>query len=177
MAGAGDIVLTRSRPRDARLAFAGGQVEAQASLRHVVLPDQVLQLVVDAQSRLAQVDRVDRVGRHGNRNPRAGDDGFFGRSADQLFEVRADGNARPGTELNAVAADGAQRSFGIGLRIGAVDDLGIDARPDGIEHVAAGQVDRGGAVEVQIDVGPMGGNDRMHDLHHVATREVMRFQP
>ena len=46
------------------------------------------------------------------------------------------------------------------VRVGAVDHFGIDAGLHGFEHVAAGQVDGGGAVEVQVDVGPMRGDDR-----------------
>ena len=41
--------------------------------------------------------------------------------------------------------------------VGAVDDLGIDARLHGVEDVAAGEVDGAGPVEVEVDVGALGG--------------------
>ena len=53
-----------------------------------------------------------------------------------------------------------ERGLAARVGVGAVDHLGIDAGLDGVEHVAAGQVDGGGAVEIQVDVGPMGGDDR-----------------
>ena len=43
--------------------------------------------------------------------------------------------------------------------IGAVDHFRIHAGLHGVEHVAAGQVDGGRAVEVEVDVGPLGGDD------------------
>ena len=46
----------------------------------------------------------------------------------------------------------------------------------GIEHVAAGQVDGGGAVEIQIDIGPLGGNDGANHARHIAAGQIVRFQ-
>ena len=61
-------------------------------------------------------------------------------------------------------------------RIGAVDHLGVDAGADGVEHVAAGQVDGGGPVEVQIDVGAMGGDDRVDHVRHVAAGQIVGLE-
>ena len=62
-------------------------------------------------------------------------------------------------------------------RIGAVDDFGHDARPHGVEHVAAGQVDRGGPVEIERNAGPVGGDDRQDHVRHVAAGQIVRLEP
>ena len=71
--------------------------------------------------------------------------------------------------LSVVAAG----AFGVG----AIDHLRIDAGLHGVEHVAAGQIDRRGLVEIQVDVGPMGGDDRPDHVGHVAAGQVMGLQP
>ena len=63
------------------------------------------------------------------------------------------------------------------LGVGAVDHFGIDAGAHGVEHVAAGQVDRRGPVEVEIDVGPMRGDERVDHARHVAAGQVVGFEP
>ena len=42
--------------------------------------------------------------------------------------------------------------------------FGIDAGADGVEHVAAGQVDGGGGPPRQVDAGLVGGDDRRRRL-------------
>ena len=59
----------------------------------------------------------------------------------------------------------------------AVDHLGIDAGLHGFEHVAAGQVDGRGQLEVEIDrLGLVGGDDRADHQRHVAAGQVMGFE-
>ena len=61
-------------------------------------------------------------------------------------------DAGPNLQLDAVG-DGAEGRLFRFLRIGAIDHFRIDARLHGVEHVAAGKVDRGCTVEVEVDVG------------------------
>ena len=63
------------------------------------------------------------------------------------------------------------------LRIGAIDHFGIHARLHGVQHVAAGQVDGRRAIEVEIDVGPVRGDDRPDHARHVAAGQVMGLEP
>ena len=107
----------------------------------------------------------------------AGDDRFLGRPADELRQVRPHRHAGPHQQLDAVLGHGAQRRAARFLRVGAVDHLRIDARPHRVEHVAAGQVDRRRPVEVEVDVGPMRGDDRVDHARHVAAGQVMGLQP
>ena len=46
------------------------------------------------------------------------------------------------------------------LGVGAIDHLGVDAGLHGVQHVAAGQVDGRRLVEIEVDVGAVGGDDR-----------------
>ena len=100
----------------------------------------------------------------------AGDDGLLGGPADQAVELGPHRHPRPGLELDAVLADAVERLLALG-RVGAVDDLGIDADLDGLEHVAAGQVDGGGHAPGQVHAGLVGGDDRGRHLRHVAARQ------
>ena len=61
-------------------------------------------------------------------------------------------------------------------RVRDVDDLGVDGRLDGLEHVAAGEVDRGRRLERQLDPGAVGGDHRRDDLRDVAAGEVVRLE-
>ena len=59
----------------------------------------------------------------------------------------------------------------------AIDHLGIDAGLHGFEHVAAGQVDGRGQLEVEIDrLGLGGGDERADHQRHVAAGQVMGFE-
>jgi hypothetical protein len=46
-----------------------------------------------------------------------------------------------------------------------------------IEHVATGEIDGRGLVEIQIDVGTLGGDDGVDHARHVTTSEVVGFEP
>ena len=63
------------------------------------------------------------------------------------------------------------------FRVGAVDHLRIDAGLHGVEHVAAGQVDGRGPVEIQVDVGAMGGNNRLDHVRHAAAGQIVGLEP
>ena len=97
----------------------------------------------------------------------AGDDRLLGGAADQAVELGPHRDAGPGLELNAVLAHAVERGPALG-RIGAVDDLGIDAGLDGLEDVAAGQVDGGGDPPGQIHAGLVGGDHGRGHLRDVA---------
>ncbi len=59
----------------------------------------------------------------------------------------------------------------------AVDHLGIDAGLHGLEHVAAGQVDGRGPLEVEVDdLGLVGGDHRANHQRHVAAGQVVGLQ-
>ena len=75
-----------------------------------------------------------------------GDDRLLGGAADHLGEVGPHGHRGPDLELDAVLGDRVQRLLAAAAG-GAVDDLGIDAGLDGLNHVAAGEVDGGGGLE------------------------------
>ena len=62
-------------------------------------------------------------------------------------------------QADAVLAHAFEHRLALG-RVGAVDDLRIDAGPHGIEDVAAGQVDGGGGPPRQIHAGLVGGDHR-----------------
>ncbi len=69
----------------------------------------------------------------------------------------------------------AERACGLVPR-GAVDDLRIDAGLHGLEHVAAGQVDGRGLLEGQVELGLVGGDDRLDHQGHVAAGQVVGFE-
>ena len=66
----------------------------------------------------------------------------------KLVEVRPHRDAGLDLELDAVLGHGVER-LAARARVGAVDHLRIDARLHGLEHVAAGQVDGRGPLEVE----------------------------
>ena len=78
------------------------------------------------------------------------------------------------SKLDAVLADAVERGPALG-GVGAVDDLGIDAGLDGVEDVAAGQVDGRRRPPGQVHAGLVGGDDRRRRLGHVAARQVVGF--
>ena len=121
------------------------------------------------------------VVRHGRANRAddaladAGDDRLFGGPADELPQVGADGDAGLDLQLDAVLRDAVER-FAAEAARGAVDDLGVDARLHGLEHVAAGQVDGGRQLEIEIELRLAGGNQRADHQRHVAAGQVMGLQ-
>ncbi len=96
------------------------------------------------------------------------------RAADELFQVRPHGHPGACEDLDAVLGD---RGYVLLVlpRVGAVDDLRIDARLDGVEHVASGQVDRRGRGEVERDARPVRGDQGAYDRRDVAAGEVVRL--
>ena len=50
-------------------------------------------------------------------------------------------------------------------------------RLHGVENVAAGEVDRTGAVEVEVEVGPLGGDQGSGHPGHVAAGEGVGLEP
>ena len=105
----------------------------------------------------------------------AGDDRLFGRPADQLLQVGPDRDAGLDLHLDAVFGDAVERSRPL-LARGAIDHLGIDAGLHGLQHVAAGQVDGRGQLEVEFELGLAGGDQRPDHQRHVAAGQVMGFQ-
>jgi hypothetical protein len=102
----------------------------------------------------------------------AGDDRLLGGATDEAVELRPHGHASTGAKLNAVLADAVERRPALG-GVGAVDDLRIDARLDGVEDIATGQIDGGRGAPRQVHAGLVGGDDGRRHLGHVAARQVM----
>ncbi len=98
----------------------------------------------------------------------AGDDRLLARAADEPLDVGPQRHARDGTHLDAVLGDGRDRR--------RLDDLGVDRHLDGLEHVAAGQIDGGRALEGQVDVGLVGRDQRLDNALHVPPGEVVRLE-
>ena len=73
-------------------------------------------------------------------------------------KIRPHGHPRPHQQLDAVFRHGTERRAARFLRVRAIDHFRVNARPHRVEHVAPGQVDRRGPIEVEIDIGPMGCN-------------------
>ena len=105
----------------------------------------------------------------------AGDDRFFGGTADEAFEFRSHRDAGFGQQLNAVLADRVEELLALG-RIGAVDDFRIDAGANGFENIAASEVDGGGGFPREFEAGFVCGNDGGGGLRHVAARQEVRFE-
>ena len=72
-----------------------------------------------------------------------GNDRFFRGAADEAIQLGAHCHAGTGFELDAVLAHPVQRGPALG-RIGTVNDFGVHAGSNGVEDVAAGQVNRRG---------------------------------
>ena len=88
----------------------------------------------------------------------AGDDRLFGGPADQLLQIRPHRHPGLDLQLDAVLGHGVER-FAAGAAGRAVDHLGIDAGLHRFEHVAAGQVDGRGQLEIEIlELGLVGGD-------------------
>ncbi len=106
-------------------------------------------------------DEVVRLGRADRRDdPLAhpGDDGFLGGTADEPVDVRTDRHPSLHLQLDAILGDPVDRLPALG-RIGAVDHLRVHAGLDGVEDIAAGQIDSGGlACRGQGDIRSIGGD-------------------
>ena len=94
-----------------------------------------------------------------------GDDRLLPGSADEPLDVGANRNAGDGTHLNAVLGDGRDRRRG--------DDLLVHRYLHGLEYIAAGEVDRRGSSEPQID----DLEARMHHLLETTVVPVERRNP
>ena len=87
----------------------------------------------------------------------AGDDCFFGGAADEASEVSADGNAGFDEHADSIFGNGVEHGGAFGW-IWAIDDFWVNARADGVIDVAAGKVDCGSPLEVEFDIGFVGGD-------------------
>ena len=96
------------------------------------------------------------------------DNGFFARAADQTVDIRADGDARLGTQLNAVLRDCGDD--------GGFDDLRGDGHLHRLEHVTAREVNRARLLERHRDVRALRRNQGVNHAVHVAAGEEVRFQ-
>ena len=79
-------------------------------------------------------------------------------------------------QFDAVPGDGREGRFAAGAVSGQSITFGIDARLHRVEHVAAGQVDGAGPVEVEVEVGPLGGDQRPDHPRHVTAGEVVGLE-
>ena len=86
---------------------------------------------------------------------------FLGNDAGNTFDA-GDGN-----DLDAVFRD---RNHAGGL-----DDFRIDADLDRFQHIASREVDGGGSLPGQVDVGPVRRDEGRHDPADIAAGQVVRF--
>src|SRR5687768_17080041 len=96
----------------------------------------------------------------------AGDDRFLGCTADEALDVRPHRHPRLDLELNAVLGDGVD---GVAAHGGAghVNYLRVHAGLNGLEDVAPGEIDGGGAGPGKLDARLVGGDHRMDDAHEI----------
>jgi hypothetical protein len=103
----------------------------------------------------------------------------LGGAADKAVEVGAHGDAGLDLHADAVAGHGVD-GRAVGLRTGAVDDLGIDAGAHGFQHCFARaldrQIDGASTVEVEFDAGFVRGDEGEHDGIDIAAGQVVRFE-
>ena len=105
----------------------------------------------------------------------SGDDGLFGRTTDELRDVRSNRHASAGSKLDAVTGHGIDgRSAAVLAR--AIDHLGVDRGPHRFEYVSAGEIDRRRTVPRKIDLRLVRGDHRADHAFDVSAREVMRFE-
>ena len=98
----------------------------------------------------------------------AGEDGLLAGAADELLDVGAHGDTGFGDELDAV--------LGHGGHGGRVDDLGVDGGLHGLQHVAAGEVDGRGGLEVEVHVGLVGADEGVDHGGHMAAGQVVGLE-
>ena len=98
----------------------------------------------------------------------ARDDRRLARTADIAVEVRAHGDPRFDVELDAVLRDA--------LEDRRLDHLRVDRGLQRFEDVAAGEVDRGGALPLERNLRALRGDHRQHDLVDVAAGQDVRLQ-
>ncbi len=110
----------------------------------------------------------------------AGDDSFLGGTADEAFEVGADGDTGADAEGDAIFGDGVNFTTAAHFGMWAVDDFGVDAGADSFDNGFAGafdgEVDGAGAIEVEGDASFVRSDEGEHDLGDVATGEVVGFE-
>ena len=97
----------------------------------------------------------------------ARDDRRFARAADVAVEIAAHGDPRFDVELNAVLRDA--------LEDRRLDHLRVHRRLQRFEHVAAGQIDRRGALPFQRNLRALRGDHGEHDVLDVAAGQVVRL--
>ena len=93
---------------------------------------------------------------------------LLARAADELLDVGPHRHARERLHLDAVLGDPGD--------VGRLDDFGVDRHLHGFQHIAPGQVNRGGPLEGQGDLRPVRADQRLHHPVHIAARQVVRFQ-
>jgi len=94
----------------------------------------------------------------------ARDDRGFARAADVAVEVAAHRDARLDVELNAVLRDALERR--------RFDDFRRDRGLQRFEHVAPGEVDRGGALPFQRNLRALCGDHRQGDVLDVTAEST-----
>ena len=98
----------------------------------------------------------------------AGEDGLFTGTANELLDVGAHGDAGFGDKLDTVLGHGGPRR--------RVNDLGVDGGLDGLEHVATGEIDGCGSVEVEVHVGLVGTDEGVDNGVDMSAGEVVSLE-
>ena len=97
-----------------------------------------------------------------------GKDRIFAGTADELTDVGTHSHTGLGDKLDAVLGDSSDGR--------SVDDLGIYAHLDSLEHIAAGKVDGGGHLKAEIDVGLRCRHEGVHHALHITAGKVVSLE-
>ena len=97
-----------------------------------------------------------------------GKDCLLAGAADKLLDVGTHGDAGLGDKLDTV--------FGNGCHRRRVNDLGVDRCLHSLEHVAAGEVDSRGGLEVKVHVSLVGTDKGVDDTADMAACQIVGLQ-
>jgi len=105
----------------------------------------------------------------------AGDDRVFRRAANEPFKIGANRDAGLDQQPDAVFRN--RIKHGCALRgIGAVNDFRIHARAHRVVDIAAGKINCGSALERELDIRLVGGDQCLHDIDYVTAGEEVCLQ-
>ena len=105
------------------------------------------------------------------------DDCFLCCATNQLFEIRSNGYTCFHPQFDSVPCNCRQEPTAAMLRIWTIDNTWMHRRANSVENIASCQVDGCGSVKIQINARSVGRNNCIDNVHHVAFRKVMCFEP
>ena len=97
-----------------------------------------------------------------------GKDGLLAGTAHQLLDVGTHGYTGFGNQLNAVLRNGGDRR--------CVDNLGVDRRLHGFQHIATGEVDGCGRAEVEVHIGFVCRYESLDNAVYAASSQIVGLE-